>query len=52
MDYPEAEKVMEQVLQFVFEYLTDYPDALDQIVPAPERSLEDIETAYQKVKNG
>ena len=45
MDYQKAQTLMEQVMEFVYDYLNDYPDTF-------EADSETIEQAYNKVKNG
>lgn len=45
MDYQKAQTLMEQVMEFVYDYVNDYPDTF-------AADPETIEQAYNKVKNG
>lgn len=51
MDYEEAERIMFEVLSFVFDYMNDYPDAFENQT-GQGLSQNFIEEAYNKVKNG
>jgi len=51
MDYTEAEQVMITVLDFVFSYMSDYPQVFE-LETGLGLSQSDVEAAYNKVKNG
>lgn len=51
MDYERADEIMEAVMALVYDYLKDYPDALEDAIGA-YIPASDVEEAFRKVKNG
>ena len=51
LDYAKAEEIMNVVMNFVYGYMVDYPDAFEDDT-GMHISADDIEASYNKVKNG
>jgi len=51
VDYERADEIMEAVMTFVYDYLKDFPDELEDAIGA-YISASDVEEAFRKVKNG
>ena len=46
MDYEQAEQVMDKWVNFLYEYISDYPDDYSIAM------CDELYTAYNKIKNG